>query len=82
MAAQGVTAIDIDRAIRRDNFISAAGTTEGNLVRVTVDARTDMQTPVEFAALVVRQDGDKSNWQRSRNSSSRYRAAAIRYSCP
>jgi multidrug efflux pump len=59
MAAQGVTAVDVDRAIRRDNFISAAGATEGNLVRVTVDARTDMQTPGEFANLVVRQDGDE-----------------------
>jgi multidrug efflux pump len=59
MAALGVTATDINAAIRRDNFISAAGSTEGNLVRVTVDARTSLQTAEEFSKLVVRQSGDE-----------------------
>jgi len=58
MAALGVTATDVQRAINRDNYISAAGSTEGDLVRVTVDARTDMQTPEDFRDLVVRQAGD------------------------
>ncbi len=31
MAAFGVTAIDVDDAVRRDNYISAAGTTRGEL---------------------------------------------------
>ena len=59
MAALGVTATDINAAIRRDNFISAAGSTEGNLVRVTVDARTTLQTEEEFSNLVVRHSGDE-----------------------
>ncbi len=59
MAAQGVTATDINHAIQRDNFISAAGSTEGNLVRVSVDARTTLQTEEEFSNLVVRQSGDE-----------------------
>ncbi|MEP4146501.1 MAG: efflux RND transporter permease subunit [Halioglobus sp.] len=59
MAALGVTATDVNAAIRRDNFISAAGATEGNLVRVTVDARTTLQTEEEFRNLVVRQSGDE-----------------------
>ena len=59
MAAFGVTAQDISRAIREENVISAAGSTEGMLVRATVDARTDMQTPEAFAALIVRQDGEE-----------------------
>ena len=59
MAALGVTATDINSAIQRDNFISAAGSTEGNLVRVTVDARTTLQTEEEFSKLVVRQSGDE-----------------------
>ncbi len=59
MAALGVTATDVNAAIQRDNFISAAGATEGNLVRVTVDARTTLQTEEEFRGLVVRQSGDE-----------------------
>lgn len=59
MAAFGVTATDINNAIRRDNFISAAGTTRGPLVRASVDAETDVQDPEKFAEIVVRQDGDK-----------------------
>ncbi len=59
MAAFGVTAIDINDAIRRDNYISAAGTTRGELVRASVDAATDLQDPETFAGIVVRQDGDQ-----------------------
>ncbi|GAB5414917.1 MAG: multidrug efflux RND transporter permease subunit MexW [Congregibacter sp.] len=59
MAAMGVTASDINAAIRRDNVLSTAGATEGAWVRITVDAITGMQTPEEFRALVVRQDVDR-----------------------
>jgi multidrug efflux pump subunit AcrB len=59
MAALGVTASDVSAAIRRDNVISTAGATEGEWVRVTVDALTGMQTPEEFRSLVVRQDADR-----------------------
>jgi multidrug efflux pump len=59
MAAFGVTATDISRSILQDNFIATAGSTEGLLVEASVDARTDMQTPEQFAQLVVRQNGDE-----------------------
>ncbi|MEM7219066.1 MAG: efflux RND transporter permease subunit [Pseudomonadota bacterium] len=59
MAAFGVTARDINTAIRRDNFVSAAGMTRGELVRASVDAQTDMEDPEAFAQIVVRQDGDR-----------------------
>ena len=58
MAALGVTAEDVDAAIRRDNYIASTGATKGELIRVEVDARTDLHTPEAFATLVVRQDGD------------------------
>ncbi len=45
MAAFGVTATDVDDAMRRDNYISAAGTTRGELVRASVDAQTDLEDP-------------------------------------
>ncbi|MFK7976144.1 MAG: efflux RND transporter permease subunit, partial [Halioglobus sp.] len=56
MAASGVTATDVIAAIERDNYIATSGATEGQLVRATVDARTDMQSEDDFAGMVVRQD--------------------------
>ena len=58
MAAFDVTATDVSNAIQRDNYISTAGATEGNLVRATVDARTDMKSTTDFEELVVRQAGE------------------------
>ena len=59
MAAYGVTAKDVNDAVRKENYISAAGTTRGELVRASVDAETDVQDPAKFAEIVVRQEGDK-----------------------
>ncbi len=59
MAARGVTATDVRDAIQQDNYISAAGATEGRLVRVTVDASTSLRTANDFRELVVRQSGDE-----------------------
>ncbi len=59
MAAFNVTATDVNDAIQRDNYVSAAGTTRGELVRASVDAETDVQDPQKFAEIVVRQEGDR-----------------------
>jgi hydrophobe/amphiphile efflux-1 (HAE1) family protein len=59
MAAFGVTATDVDDAVRRENYISAAGTTRGEYVRASVDAQTALEDPERFASIVVRQDGDR-----------------------
>ncbi|MDG1943367.1 MAG: efflux RND transporter permease subunit [Halioglobus sp.] len=59
MAAFGVTATDISEAIKRDNYIASSGSTIGNLVRATVDARTDMKKQEDFEKLVVRQVDEK-----------------------
>ena len=59
MAAHAVTATDVNTAIREQNYVSAAGSTRGELVRASVDAETDVQTPEGFADIVVRQDGDR-----------------------
>ena len=59
MAANGVTAQDINNAVRSENYISSAGTTRGSLVRASIDAQTDVQNPDKFAEIVIRQDGDK-----------------------
>jgi multidrug efflux pump len=59
MAALGVTAADVSEAVQRDNFISTSGATEGQLVRINVDARTDMQSAADFEQLVVRQEDER-----------------------
>lgn len=59
MAAFGVTATDVSAAISRDNYIATSGSTEGELVLATVDARTDMQSADDFEAMVVRQVGEE-----------------------
>ena len=59
MAALGVTATDVAETISRDNVISRAGATEGEWVRVSVDAITGVQSPEDFRDLVVRQDADR-----------------------
>ena len=59
MAASLVTATDVEDAVRRDNYISSAGSTRGELVRASVDAETDLEDPERFAAIVVRQDGER-----------------------
>ena len=59
MAAFNVTATDVSAAIRRDNYISAAGTTRGEFVRASVDAETDLQDPERFGDVVVRQNGER-----------------------
>ncbi len=59
MAAHGVTASDVHATISRDNFIATAGSTESELIRATVDPRTDLQTPEAFAALTVFREDDR-----------------------
>jgi multidrug efflux pump len=59
MAAYNVTAEDIREAISSNNWISTSGMTKGNLVQANVDAETDIQDPMMFGEIVVRQVGDQ-----------------------
>lgn len=54
MAAQGVTASDVYGALRGNNVLAALGSTKGSMVQVDLTAATDLSTPEEFRALVVR----------------------------
>lgn len=58
MGALGVTAGDINQAIRKYNFLAAAGETKGEYVVTSVNAHTDLQSPEQFADIPVRTDGD------------------------
>ena len=55
MAALRVGASEVWDALRRNNYLSALGRTEGQGVQVDLLANTDLRSPEEFADLVVRQ---------------------------
>ncbi|MDR7193183.1 efflux RND transporter permease subunit [Luteimonas terrae] len=55
MTALGVTASDVSTALQSNNVLSALGSTKGQMVSVDLTARTDLRTPEEFRALVVRE---------------------------
>ena len=57
MAAHGVTATDVNQALAANNFLSAIGTTKGQMVSVNLTAATDLHTVDEFKNLVVKADG-------------------------
>jgi len=58
MTALKVTASDVSKALQANNVLSALGTTKGEMVSIDLTARTDLRTPEEFRALVIReQDG-------------------------
>lgn len=59
MTAQGVTASDVYRALQANNVLAAVGATKGSMVSVDLKAATDLSTPEEFKALVVRATEDQ-----------------------
>jgi multidrug efflux pump len=58
MAAVGVTASDVGTALANNNYISAVGTTKGQMVTADLLAGTDLHSVEEFRKLVVKQQGD------------------------
>ncbi|MGR9116934.1 MAG: efflux RND transporter permease subunit, partial [Gammaproteobacteria bacterium] len=53
MAALGVTAEDVADVLRDNNYLSGAGQTKGNFVKVDLSATTDLSTEQGFRQLVV-----------------------------
>ncbi|WP_395675106.1 efflux RND transporter permease subunit [Inquilinus sp.] len=58
LAARQVTAADVVTAIRSNNFLSAPGRTEGELVTFAIRTDTTLRTAEAFGDLVVRSSGD------------------------
>ncbi len=56
MAAHGVTAADVNNALAANNYLSAVGTTKGQMVSVDLTTDTDLHSVGEFKQLIVRQD--------------------------
>jgi multidrug efflux pump len=55
MAAHGVAASDVYNALAANNFLTAVGSTKGQMVTVDLTASTDLHSLDEFRKLVVRQ---------------------------
>lgn len=58
LAANNLTAQDVYTAMQNNNYISAIGSTKGQMVTVDLTAGTDLHTVDEFKNLVVKQKGD------------------------
>lgn len=58
LAAYGITAQDVNDAVRKNNFLSAAGETKGEYVVTSVNAATDLKSTETFAAIPVKTVGD------------------------
>jgi multidrug efflux pump len=56
MAAHGISPSALRDVLARNNHLSALGRTKGSMVSVNLVANTDLRTPEEFRALVVKQD--------------------------
>jgi multidrug efflux pump len=59
LAAFGLTASDVSEAVRKYNFLSAAGETKGQYVVTSINAETELQTPEAFAAIPLKTLGDR-----------------------
>ncbi|HEY6482139.1 MAG TPA: efflux RND transporter permease subunit [Steroidobacteraceae bacterium] len=58
MAAHGVAANDVYTALSANNYLTAVGTTKGQMVSVDLTASTDLHSVDEFKHLIVRQQND------------------------
>lgn len=54
MAALGVTPNNVTTALENNNFQAAAGSTKGEYVAISIDAKTDLQTVQGFKNLVIK----------------------------
>ncbi len=55
LAAYGLTAADISAALVNNDYISAVGTTKGQMVQVTLTSTTNLHSVDDFRAMVVKQ---------------------------
>jgi multidrug efflux pump len=58
MAALNISPSSVRDALTKNNYLSALGRTKGTMVATNLVANTDLRTPEEFRALVVKQSGD------------------------
>ena len=58
LAAYGLAASDINDAIRKYNFLAAAGEVKGQYTVTSINADTELKTPEAFSRIPVKTEGD------------------------
>lgn len=58
LAAYGLSAGDVNEAVRKYNFLAAAGEVKGEYVVTSINADTELKTPEAFAAIPLKTQGD------------------------
>ncbi|MEI7981362.1 MAG: efflux RND transporter permease subunit [Bacteroidota bacterium] len=56
MAANGVTSVDIEQAVNRENIELPSGRVEGNLTELTIRTFGLLQTPEQFNNVIIKQE--------------------------
>jgi multidrug efflux pump len=59
LAAFGLTANDVTEAVRKYNFLSAAGEVKGQYVVTSINAETELKSTAAFAAIPLKTLGDR-----------------------
>jgi len=59
LAAHGLTVAEVSDAIKANNYLSSAGSTQGNMMTVSITASTDLHTVKDFKNIVVKNDDGK-----------------------
>jgi multidrug efflux pump len=54
MAALGITPADVSTVLANNNFLTAAGSTKGEYVAISMTAKTDLNSAPEFSKLIVK----------------------------
>jgi multidrug efflux pump len=57
MTAHGVTAADVSTALTTNNYLTALGSTKGQMVTIPLTGGTDLHTVEEFKKLSIKQSG-------------------------
>ena len=57
LAALGVTASEVRKALHANNYLAALGKTKGTMTAINLIANTNLTSPEEFRQLVVKQKG-------------------------
>ncbi len=58
LAGHGLSANDVSDAVRRYNFLSAAGEVKGEYVVTSINANTELKSAEAFAAIPLKTEGD------------------------
>ena len=58
MASLGITPVDVRSALAANNFSTAAGEIKGEFTQQNINAQTSIETPEQFASLVITTRGD------------------------